>query len=125
MMPCVYALYVREAVGSNTSQNHHPIPIPFASISPPYPPSSNRPPWQVIPLPGDRPVGSNTRATCATVNVALDTEHTQALLQEVPPVYHTQINDVLLTALVQAFAQWTGQRHLLLDLEGHGRQEIA
>jgi non-ribosomal peptide synthase protein (TIGR01720 family) len=40
-------------------------------------------------------------------------------------VYHTQINDVLLTALVQAFASWTGVRTLLVDLEGHGREEVV
>jgi non-ribosomal peptide synthase protein (TIGR01720 family) len=31
---------------------------------------------------------------------------------------------VLLAALAQAFNQWTGARILLLDLEGHGRQEV-
>ncbi|MCP4660259.1 MAG: amino acid adenylation domain-containing protein, partial [bacterium] len=36
----------------------------------------------------------------------------------------TQINDVLLTALVRAVARWTGQRSLLLELEGHGREEL-
>jgi len=30
----------------------------------------------------------------------------------------------LLTALLQALAQWTGARSLLIDLEGHGREEI-
>ena len=40
-----------------------------------------------------------------------------------PGVYHTQINEVLLTALLQAFADWTGQPRLLIDLEGHGREE--
>jgi non-ribosomal peptide synthase protein (TIGR01720 family) len=46
------------------------------------------------------------------------------LLQEVPKAYNTHINDVLLTALVQTFADWTGRRSLLLDLEGHGREEL-
>ena len=32
--------------------------------------------------------------------------------------------DVLLTALRGAFAQWTGRRSSLLDLEGHGREEV-
>jgi len=31
---------------------------------------------------------------------------------------------VLLTALVQAFAGWTGSRALLLELEGHGREDV-
>jgi non-ribosomal peptide synthase protein (TIGR01720 family) len=58
------------------------------------------------------------------VGVVLSGEQTQVLLQEVPPVYHTQINDVLLTALLQGVARWTGERSLLLDLEGHGREEL-
>ncbi|MFM9158433.1 MAG: condensation domain-containing protein, partial [Dolichospermum sp.] len=38
--------------------------------------------------------------------------------------YNTQINDILLTALVQSFSQWTGADSLLIDLEGHGREEL-
>jgi amino acid adenylation domain-containing protein/non-ribosomal peptide synthase protein (TIGR01720 family) len=67
---------------------------------------------------------ANTVASAAHVSVALSEEQTRALLQEVPPVYHTQINDVLLTALVQSMAPWTGAGSLLLDLEGHGREEL-
>jgi amino acid adenylation domain-containing protein/non-ribosomal peptide synthase protein (TIGR01720 family) len=68
--------------------------------------------------------GTNTEATKATVSVVLTVAETQALLQDVPVAYRTQINDVLLTALVHSFKQWTGQPSLLLDLEGHGREEI-
>src|SRR5262249_19896932 len=35
-----------------------------------------------------------------------------------------QITEVLLTALVQSFARWTGREVLLVDLEGHGREEL-
>lgn len=79
---------------------------------------------QIAPLPVDFPRGSNTMAQARTVSVSLSVEETQALLQEVPAVYQTQINDVLLTALVKAFEHWTGQRSLLIELEGHGREEI-
>jgi non-ribosomal peptide synthase protein (TIGR01720 family) len=58
------------------------------------------------------------------VSVSLSIEETQTLLQEVPAIYRTQIEDVLLTALVQAFAQWTGERRLLVSLEGRGREVI-
>lgn len=75
-------------------------------------------------LPVDFPNGENIEATAATVSVTLSPQETQALLQEVPAAYQTQINDVLLTALVQAFAQWTGVNSLLIDLEGHGREDI-
>ena len=75
-------------------------------------------------LPVDYPGGDNSEAAADTVAIALTIEETQALLQQVPKAYNTQINDVLLTALVQAFAQWTNNKTLLVDLEGHGREEI-
>ena len=80
----------------------------------------------VSPLPVDYPEGraSNTEASVRTVAVSLSAEETQVLLREVPRVYRTQVNDILLTALAQAFSQWTGSRSLLVSLEGHGREEI-
>ncbi|WP_035982540.1 non-ribosomal peptide synthetase, partial [Bradyrhizobium sp. STM 3843] len=75
-------------------------------------------------LPRDHEDGTNRAESVRMVSTALDAAETRALLQEVPGVYHTQINDVLLTALVEAFADWTGQRRLLIGLEGHGREEL-
>ncbi|MET8159744.1 amino acid adenylation domain-containing protein [Sphaerisporangium sp. NPDC005289] len=49
---------------------------------------------------------------------------TRALIEEVPDVYRTQVNDVLLTALALAFGTWTGSPRLLVDLEGHGREPL-
>ena len=68
--------------------------------------------------------GDNTVASAATVSVTLTPEETQVLLSEVPSAYQTQINDVLLTALAQTFQQWTGNNSLLIELEGHGRENI-
>jgi non-ribosomal peptide synthase protein (TIGR01720 family) len=75
-------------------------------------------------LPRDYLGGANTVASVCEVLVTLNPQATRALLQAVPPVYQTQINDVLLAALVQAWERWTGQQTLLLDLEGHGREEL-
>ncbi|MEH1973948.1 MAG: amino acid adenylation domain-containing protein [Nostoc sp.] len=81
--------------------------------------------WQKIaPLPVDFSDGDNTVASAQNISIFLTGEQTQVLLKEVPKAYNTQINDVLLTALVQAFSQWTGNNSLLLALEGHGREEI-
>jgi len=82
--------------------------------------------WDVKPLPVDfsSNIQANTVASSAQIKVSLSIEHTQSLLNQVPPVYHTQINEVLLAALVQSFAQWTGQATLLIDLEGHGRETL-
>jgi amino acid adenylation domain-containing protein/non-ribosomal peptide synthase protein (TIGR01720 family) len=60
---------------------------------------------------------------CAVV-VKLDTEQTHALLRDVPAVYHTQINDVLITALAVALSRWRRKRRVRLNLEGHGREEL-
>jgi non-ribosomal peptide synthase protein (TIGR01720 family) len=81
---------------------------------------------KVAHLPVDYPEGieANTEASARIVSVSLGVEETQALLREVPKTYNTQISEVLLTSLVQAFAQWTGKRSLLIDLEGHGREAI-
>ena len=58
------------------------------------------------------------------LKVALDRDATQALLQTVPAVYNTQINDVLLTALARAWANWSGSNVLYTNLEGHGRENL-
>jgi amino acid adenylation domain-containing protein/non-ribosomal peptide synthase protein (TIGR01720 family) len=61
----------------------------------------------------------------AAVTAELGRETTRALLQAVPEVYRTRVNDLLLAALARAFAAWTGQGFLQVWLEGHGREEIA
>ncbi|MCA2683033.1 MAG: amino acid adenylation domain-containing protein [Microcystis sp. M038S2] len=80
----------------------------------------------VSPLPVDAQgdAQSNIVAHAKTVCFTLTEEQTRLLLQEVPQAYNTQINDILLTALVQAFSHWTGSYKLLLDMEGHGRENV-
>jgi non-ribosomal peptide synthase protein (TIGR01720 family) len=75
-------------------------------------------------LPVDFPGGENVEASERQCTVSLDSEETQALLHQAPAAYHTEINDVLLTALAQAFARWTGVQGVLVDLEGHGREDL-
>jgi non-ribosomal peptide synthase protein (TIGR01720 family) len=60
-----------------------------------------------------------------TIKVRLEAPETQALLQQVPAVYKTQVNDVLLTALALAFREWTGSDEFYANLEGHGREDIV
>ena len=81
-------------------------------------------PASAPPLPRDRATGANIEATAQTVRVALEPAETRDLLINAPAAYRTQINDVLLTALVQAFAGWTGRDALLIELEGHGREDL-
>ncbi|MDB9527422.1 amino acid adenylation domain-containing protein [Oscillatoria sp. CS-180] len=67
----------------------------------------------------------NTEQFSAQVSVQLSEPLTQALLQHVPAAYHTQINDVLLTALTQSLAAWTQTRSALIALESHGREDLT
>ena len=69
--------------------------------------------------------GENVEGAVEVVTKSLSEEETEKLLQQVPEVYHTQINDVLLTALCEAVGKWTGSDQVLVDVEGHGREEIG
>jgi amino acid adenylation domain-containing protein/non-ribosomal peptide synthase protein (TIGR01720 family) len=64
----------------------------------------------------------NLFATQDKVIISLDEEETRLLIHEVPGIYNTQINDVLLTVLSRVMTQWTGLDEILVDLEGHGRE---
>jgi non-ribosomal peptide synthase protein (TIGR01720 family) len=75
-------------------------------------------------LPVDYATDDNTAANAGIVSVCLDKQKTKALLEEIHQTYNTQVNDVLLTALVQTFAKWTGENKLRLDLKGNGREKI-
>ncbi|HLO03219.1 MAG TPA: condensation domain-containing protein, partial [Symbiobacteriaceae bacterium] len=78
----------------------------------------------VAPLPVDFPGGLHANTSTQTVPLVLSAEETKAILQEVPAAFHAQVNDILLTALAQALQKWTGRNAFLVDLEGHGREEI-
>ena len=65
-----------------------------------------------------------THASSNTFSAALSVDATQALIQNVPSVYNTQMNDVLLTALIQVLSDWTGGDCFGVDMEGHGREDI-
>jgi amino acid adenylation domain-containing protein/non-ribosomal peptide synthase protein (TIGR01720 family) len=68
--------------------------------------------------------GANTGGSTREVVVRLDSDETKVLLQNVPAVYRTQVNDVLLSALARVLSEWTGHDRVLVDLEGHGREEL-
>jgi len=77
-------------------------------------------------LPVDCPGGAehDTVGSARTVTVELSRERTGELLRSLPAIYDTQINDVLIAALVRACHAWTGRTALFIDLEGHGREEL-
>ena len=78
----------------------------------------------VKPLPLDKAEGENIEASAESITVSLSEEQTQALLQGKSKVFGTQINDVLLAALAEAFYAWTREERVLVDVEGHGREYL-
>ena len=90
-------------------------------------------PWAAVqPLPGGA-AGAGEASGVAdaglvrderTAVMTLSPEDTQALLHEVPRPYGTQIQEALLSALARAVRAWSGAEVVLVDVEGHGREEI-
>jgi len=68
--------------------------------------------------------GSNLVADAMTLETCLDEEQTERLLLDVPQAYRTQINDILLVALARVLCAWGQRESVLVELEGHGREEL-
>ncbi|WHX16504.1 non-ribosomal peptide synthase/polyketide synthase [Streptomyces malaysiensis subsp. malaysiensis] len=95
--------------------------------------------WQQVLRPGDPLLGRraldparDTYGSAAHLTVTLPVAVTEKLLTRVPSVFTAEVNDVLLTAFALAWARWRGRgaggaggrpAGVLLDLEGHGREE--
>jgi non-ribosomal peptide synthase protein (TIGR01720 family) len=82
-------------------------------------------PKAITRVPVDYPEGDNTEASARNLTLALGAEETRVLMQDVATAYRTGLNVVLLAALVESFSQWTHARSLLIEMEGHGREEIV
>ncbi|WP_026400352.1 non-ribosomal peptide synthetase [Actinomadura rifamycini] len=82
---------------------------------------------------GARPLdpAADTFGAARHRTVSLPADVTGPLLADVPAAFHGRVNDVLLTALALAVAEWrrdrgvTDETAVLVDLEGHGREEIV
>ncbi len=75
-------------------------------------------------LPCDRPNGALQNRFEHKLEIKLDAEQTRKLLQHAPAAYRTQVNDLLLTALARVVCRWSGQGSTLIQLEGHGREDL-
>jgi non-ribosomal peptide synthase protein (TIGR01720 family) len=56
--------------------------------------------------------------------VRLNRSTTEQLLKQAPEAYRTQINDLLLTGLARVLCRWSHAPSILIDLEGHGREDL-
>lgn len=76
-------------------------------------------------VPIDHRRGMNLEASGQVVSVTLNAEETNSLLQKAPVAFNARIGEALLTSLLQTLAEWIGETYFLLDLEGHGRDELG
>ncbi|WP_439862472.1 amino acid adenylation domain-containing protein [Pseudomonas antarctica] len=75
-------------------------------------------------LPCDNRHGGLQNRLGDTLETRLNVEQTRLLLQDAPAAYRTQVNDLLLTALARVISRWSGQAAALIQLEGHGREDL-
>ncbi|WET13128.1 non-ribosomal peptide synthase/polyketide synthase [Pseudomonas sp. D3] len=75
-------------------------------------------------LPCDNPQGGLQNRLGTTLEMRLNAEQTRQLLHDAPAAYRTQVNDLLLTALARVISRWSGQPAALIQLEGHGREDL-
>ncbi|MDX3745359.1 non-ribosomal peptide synthetase [Streptomyces sp. AK08-02] len=80
-----------------------------------------RAPLGTRPLDPDR----DTAATTRSLRLTLPANTTGALLTTVPAAFRSGVQDVLLTGLALAVADHQGTQHVVLDVEGHGREELV
>ncbi|MFF0408817.1 amino acid adenylation domain-containing protein [Kitasatospora sp. NPDC004745] len=82
--------------------------------------------WRALPAPAGEPAAAGRFGDRRTVRRTLGEEETEALLRRVPGVLRAQVHEVLLTALARALAVrgYAEEGGTVVDLEGHGREEI-
>ncbi|MBX4267608.1 non-ribosomal peptide synthetase, partial [Clostridium estertheticum] len=59
-----------------------------------------------------------------SIEMKISKENTNNLLKDTNRAYNTEINDILLASLGLVIKEWTGENKVLVNLEGHGREEI-
>ncbi|AET61298.1 peptide synthetase 3 [Paenibacillus terrae HPL-003] len=59
-----------------------------------------------------------------SVTAVWTSAETEQLLKQANRAYHTEVNDLLLTAVGMALQAWSGNERFLIHLEGHGREAI-
>ena len=77
------------------------------------------------PLPRDLDAAPGMEADAASVAVRLTREQTTALLEQANRAYGTQVPELLLAAFARTLQNWTDRDEFVVDLEGHGREDLT
>lgn len=75
-------------------------------------------------LEADKPEGDKLNKQSRIAKFQLDKNYSDKLLREVHASFNTQINDLLLAGLLLSIYKKYGHDQVLIELEGHGREEL-
>ncbi|MDT0125884.1 amino acid adenylation domain-containing protein [Paenibacillus sp. RRE4] len=73
----------------------------------------------------DFPNGNGVQKDTETIEVCLTEEWTERLLKQARQAYNTEINDLLVASLGLALFRWKRMDKILVQMEGHGREELS
>jgi non-ribosomal peptide synthase protein (TIGR01720 family) len=76
--------------------------------------------WGALPI--NHPDGANTYGQVDRVVVSLNSKETESLLHQLPQAAEADVNEIVLTALTLALAQWAGERGAWLEVERETRR---
>lgn len=76
------------------------------------------------PLPVDRPDGHDAQGSVRRIEGTLDGPAARAILRDLPLRLGAEVKELLLTALLRAATDWTGNQTLHVELEGIGREQV-
>ena len=80
---------------------------------------------EVEALPVDWGEGRNLAGDEKRVQRVLGEKATRELLGEAGRAYHTQVMELLVSALAGGLQRWRGQKRVRVEMEGHGREEFV
>lgn len=78
-----------------------------------------------VKIPRDYPGGNNFQKNSKVKTFQLESTYTSKLLTSAHKSFGTQINDLLLSALLMGINKQYGHSSVILNLEGHGREAIS
>ena len=82
-------------------------------------------PWSAVDcLPVEGDVAGNTEGRTRRIRTEVSREITHALLHEVPSVHRSSVEESLLTVLGEVLVEWCGHKTVVVDVEGHGREDV-
>lgn len=72
----------------------------------------------------DNQIENRIKKDSKSISLELSKDDTMNLLKNTNGAYNTEINDILLTTLGMALNQWAGYENIMINMEGHGRENI-